>query len=82
MTRNMEELDFLLIDPLLAEAAVLKVTTLGRSKFRELLRAGEFPAPRQISTCRVAWKRSDVQTWIDRRPIADAYQEHQQQHFG
>jgi len=78
----MEDRDLLLIDPLLAEAAVLQVTTLGRTKFRELLRAGEFPAPRQISTCRVAWKSSDVQTWIEQRPIADAYQEHQQGHFG
>ena len=80
--RNMDDRDFLLLDPLLAEATVLEVTTLGRTKFRELLRAGEFPAPRQISTCRVAWKSSDVQTWIDQRPIADAYQEDQPEHFG
>ncbi len=78
----MDDRDFLLLDPLLAEATVLEVTTLGRTKFRELLRAGEFPAPRQISTCRVAWKSSDVQTWIDQRPIADAYQEDQPEHFG
>ena len=78
----MEDRDFPLLDPLLAEATVLKVTTLGRTKFRELLSAGEFPAPRQISTCRVAWKSSDVQTWIDQRPIADAYQEDQPEHFG
>jgi len=77
----MEDRDFPLLDPLLAEATVLKVTTLGRTKFRELLRAREFPAPRQISTCRVAWKSSDVQTWIDQRPIADAYQEPQSEHF-
>ncbi len=77
----MDDRDFLLLDPLLAEAAVLQVTTLGRTKFRELLRAGEFPAPRQISNCRVAWKSSDVQTWIDQRPIADAYQEDKPEHF-
>ncbi len=77
----MEDIDFLLIDPLLAEAAVLKVTTLGRTKFRELLSAGEFPAPRQISTCRVAWKSSEVQSWIYQRPIADAYQVPQSEHF-
>ena len=78
----MEDRDFLMLDPLLAEVTVLKVTTLGRTKFRELLRAREFPAPRQISTCRVAWKSSDVQKWIDQRPIADAYQEHQSEHYG
>ena len=67
----------MLFDPLMAEADVLKATTLGRTRFRELLRAGEFPAPRQVSTCRVAWKISDVQAWIDQRPVADAYQEHE-----
>ncbi len=61
------------LDRLLTESDVLAVTTLGRTRFRELLRAGEFPPPRQVSTCRVAWKSSDVQSWIDQRPIADAY---------
>ena len=62
-------------DPLMTEADVLDATTLGRTRFRELLRAGEFPPPRQLSECRVAWKSSDVQSWIDRRPVADAYQD-------
>ena len=60
-------------DRLLTEASVLQATTLGRTRFRELLRAGEFPPPRQVSLCRVAWKSSDVQSWIDQRPVADAY---------
>jgi len=62
-------------DPLLTEADVLDATTLGRTRFRELLRAGEFPAPRQVSTCRVAWTCRSVQSWIDQRPIADAYKD-------
>ena len=61
------------LDRLLTESDVLDVTTLGRTRFRELLRAGEFPPPRQVSTCRVAWKSSDVQLWIRQRPVADAY---------
>ena len=61
-------------DPLMAEPDVLKATTLGRTKLRELLRAGNFPPPVQVSTCRVAWTSSSVQTWIDQLPIADAYQ--------
>ena len=64
-----------MLDPLMARGEVLKATTLGLTKFKEMLRAGEFPPPRQVSTCRVAWKRSDVQSWIDQRPVADAYQE-------
>lgn len=64
-----------MIDQLLTESDVLEATTLGRTRFRELLRAGEFPSARQVSTCRVAWKSSDVQAWIDQRPVADAYQD-------
>lgn len=66
-----------MIDPLLNRAAVLEVTTLGPTKLKELLNDGEFPPPRKLSTCRVAWKSSDVQNWIDQRPVADAYQEHE-----
>lgn len=73
MTNNSEL--FAPLDPLMTEAEVLKATTLGRTKFRELVRAGEFEPPRQISICRVAWRRSAVQSWIDARPIADAYQD-------
>ena len=64
-----------MLDPLMARGEVLKATTLGLTKFKEMLRSGEFPPPRQVSTCRVAWKSSDVQSWIDQRPVADAYQE-------
>jgi len=62
-----------MFDSLLTESDVLKATTLGRTKLRELLKAGEFPPPRQVSTCRVAWTSSSVQSWIEQRPIADAY---------
>ena len=62
-----------MFDPLLTESDVLEATTLGRTRLREMLREGEFPPPRKVSTCRVAWKRSDVQSWIDQRPVADAY---------
>ena len=60
-------------DPLMTEADVLNATTLGRTRFRELLKAGDFPPPRQLSICRVAWRTSDVELWINQRPIADAY---------
>lgn len=64
-----------MIDPLMTRADVLKATTLGLTKLKELLKDNEFPPPRKISTCRVAWKSSDVQAWIDQRPVADAYQD-------
>jgi len=63
------------IDPLLTRADVLRITTLGATKFKELVRAGKFPAPVQISPHRVAWRTSAVQAHIDALPIADAYQD-------
>lgn len=61
-------------DPLLTRADVLRVITLGMTKFKELVRAGQFPPPVQITEHRVAWRASDVQGWIDALPVADAYQ--------
>ncbi len=63
------------IDPLLTRADVLRITTLGATKFKELVRAGKFPPPVQISPHRVAWRTSAVQAHIDGLPIADAYQD-------
>ncbi len=62
-------------DPLLTRADVLRVTTLGGTKFKELVRAGQFPPPVQITPHRVAWKASCVQAYIDALPVGDAYQE-------
>jgi predicted DNA-binding transcriptional regulator AlpA len=62
-------------DPLLTRADVLRITTLGATKFKELVRAGKFPLPVQISPHRVAWRTSAVQAYIDALPIADAYQD-------
>lgn len=33
-----------------------------------MVKAGAFPAPRQMSPNRVAWRLSDLQQWIDSRP--------------
>jgi len=63
------------IDPLLTRADVLRITTFGATKFKELVRAGKFPPPVQISPHRVAWRASAVQAHIDALPIADSYQD-------
>jgi predicted DNA-binding transcriptional regulator AlpA len=34
----------------------------------ELWRKGMFPAPLELSTHRIAWRRSDIVTWIDNLP--------------
>lgn len=63
----------LVSDPLLNINEILQVTTLGLTTLKNKLRDGEFPPPCQISECRVAWRSSVVQSWIDQRPVADAY---------
>ena len=62
------------MNPLLNEKAVLELTTLKRTKLRELLKSGDFPAPVAVSQCRIAWKSDAVQEWIDTLPIADSFQ--------
>ena len=62
-------------DPLLTRTDVLNVTTLGLTKLKELVRAGQFPPPVQITPHRVAWRSSSIQAYIDALPVADAYQD-------
>ena len=62
-------------DPLLTRADVLRVTTLGATRFKELVRRGQFPPPVQITPHRVAWRASSVQAFIDALPVGDAYQD-------
>ena len=62
-----------MIDPLLTRADVLRVTTLGATKFKELVRAGQFPPPVQITPHRIGWRASAVQAYIDALPVAEIY---------
>ena len=62
-------------DPLLTRADVLRAITLGATKFKQLVKAGQFPQPVQITEHRVGWKSSSVQSWIDALPVGDSYQD-------
>ena len=62
-------------DPLLTRADVLRAITIGATKFKQLVRTGQFPPPVQITEHRVAWRASAVQSWIDALPVGDAYQD-------
>ena len=62
-------------DPLLTRADVLRAITIGATKFKQLVKAGQFPPPVQITEHRVGWKSSSVQSWIDALPVGDAYQD-------
>lgn len=56
------------IDPLLRRADVLKVTGLSQSALYRLIRSDHFPQPVSVTDATVAWKQSEIITWIDARP--------------
>lgn len=45
--------------------------SLSDSTMEQLIRAGSFPKPRQLSAKRVGWKVSDLDEWCDNRPVSD-----------
>ncbi|AVR89057.1 helix-turn-helix transcriptional regulator [Thauera aromatica] len=51
--------------PTVAEIVALSVTTV-----QELVRQGQFPAPRQTSGRRVAWLVREVEEWAESRPTS------------
>ena len=52
---------------MLKRVDMLKMVGLGYSTVWRLEKAGNFPARRQLSAGRVAWRLSEVQAWIDGR---------------
>ena len=49
------------------EPVVLTVVPFGRTKLREEIAAGRFPAPRKFSERVVAWDAQAVHHWIERQ---------------
>jgi prophage regulatory protein len=45
--------------------------SLSNSTIENLVRKGEFPAPRQLSSRRVAYLVKEVDEWLDTRPVSD-----------
>ena len=43
----------------------------GNSKFYELLKTGEFPPGVRIGSRSVGWRESQVESWINTRPVVD-----------
>ncbi len=54
-----------MLDPLLSEPTVIKVTTLSRATIRRKIEDGSFPRPLKIGKSRIAFRGSDVRAWID-----------------
>jgi prophage regulatory protein len=55
---------------LLRRPEVERLVGLSRSTIYAMMRRGEFPLPVRLSARAVAWRRSDLDDWLARRPIA------------
>ncbi len=51
--------------------AVAEVVALSVSTVQELVRQGQFPAPRQLSGRRVGWLVREVTEWAESRPVSN-----------
>lgn len=59
-------------DRMLTTTEVQELTGLGRTTIWRLERDGDFPRRRQITPNRVGWLASEVDDWLQTRPVANA----------
>lgn len=52
--------------------ALVISTGLSKSTLYKMIKAGTFPAPKQLGARSVGWLESDVQAWIDSRASTKA----------
>lgn len=45
--------------------------SLSDTTIEQMVRAGTFPKPRQLSAKRVGWRVSELEEWCDNRPVSD-----------
>lgn len=58
-------------DRILRITEVCEMTSLGKSLIWEMVRDGDFPAPRQLSARRKGWLESEVVEWLHATPQSD-----------
>lgn len=56
-----------LIAIMMKRAELVRLVGLGYSTIYRMEKAGMFPARKQLSAGRVAWRRDEVEAWIDSR---------------
>ena len=57
------------MDRFLPLPEVERITSLKKSKLYEMIRAGEFPAQKEVTARRRAWLASEVEAWIVARAL-------------
>jgi prophage regulatory protein len=55
---------------LIRRKQVEQLVQLSRSTIYDAVKKGNFPAPYKISSRAVAWKLSEVEQWLEARPLA------------
>ncbi|MBF0401221.1 MAG: AlpA family phage regulatory protein [Magnetococcales bacterium] len=59
------------IDHILSKKTVIQMTSVPRGTLDHWISKGQFPPPVALGPCRVGWRASTIQAWIDSRPIAN-----------
>ena len=57
-------------EKVLRNSAVTAKLGVGRTTLWRLIRAGDFPAPRQVTPTVIGWLESEVDRWLADRPTA------------
>ena len=52
---------------LLSKAKVIEITTLSHTTIWRMVKQGKFPKSVKASMGRVAWRKSDIDTWLAER---------------
>ncbi len=58
------------IDHILSKKTVIQMTSVPRSTLDHWISKGQFPPPVALGPCRVGWRASTIQEWINSRPVA------------
>ena len=57
-------------DSLLRRREVERIAGVSRSSIYRLMQESDFPRPVRIGPGTVRWKASDIEAWIESRPVA------------
>lgn len=60
------------MDRFLPLPEVEQITSLKKSKLYAMIRAGEFPAQKEVTARRRAWLASEVEAWVNMRACQPA----------
>lgn len=66
-----ESAPIVVVEPVIVDLdTITKIIGLSTSTVQDLIRKGEFPAPRQMSGRRVGWLLREIKAWAESRPVS------------